>query len=84
MSRRTQQEIENRQESLAAQVENAKLSCAKTALANPFVYHEGVNLSNARAALVKAQHELNVAQAAWDRLIAPAKGWAPDPFKEKK
>ncbi len=70
-----------RDELLAAQRE-ASVSLARTALANPFIYPEANRLTSARRRLAQAQQELAAAQAAWDRLIAPAKGWAPDPLKE--
>lgn len=73
----------NSRESFMAQIESAKISVAKTALANPYVYPEGSRLGNARQAHSAAVQELAQAEAAWKALIAPAKGWAKDPFEEK-
>lgn len=60
----------------------AELSIAKTALANPFMFNEAVELSDARVAAEEAQKRLTKAENAWKDLIAPAFGWAQDPLKK--
>lgn len=69
-------------EGFMKQIAEAKVSVAKSALANPFVYHEASELHEARRELKRAQARVERAQAVWDKFIAPAKGWAPDPLKE--
>jgi hypothetical protein len=69
-------------DSLHKQIASAKVSVARHALASPFFFEQGCELVNAREALRHAKHRLLVAEAAWAQLIAPAKGWAPDPLKD--
>ena len=64
------------------QIESAKLSCAKMALACPGMYPQGSELMHARQAFELAKERLAKAELAWANLIAPAKGWAPDPLAE--
>lgn len=75
---------EDLRDSLMDQIRDAGISVAKSALANPFMYHQGVNLSSARDELIRAKAREAAAQKAWDALIAPACNWAPDPLKEVK
>lgn len=67
---------------LMRQIRAAQLTVARTALANPFMYHEAGELVDARRLLKEAQERLTRAEKAWAALIAPAAGWAPDPLKE--
>jgi len=62
---------------------SAAESLAKTALANPFMFPVGVELVDARRALVAAQLRADKAEKAWADWIAPARGWAPDPLAVK-
>lgn len=70
--------------SFMSQVEDAKLQCAKQALAMPFMFNEGCELDLARKALVAAVARATKAEAAWKRLIAPANEWAEDPLNPTK
>ena len=69
---------------LLEQIEAAKIGVARSALATPGIYHEAVELLGARKAFREAKERLARAEAAWAALIAPAKGWAPDPLAASK
>lgn len=62
---------------------SVKVQVAKAALALPQVVVEGDELERALSAYRGAAIRLRDAKAAWLALIAPADGWAPDPFKNK-
>lgn len=66
------------------QIAEAKVECAKFALAYPYATPEGLELSCARSNFHEAKVRLEQAQARWEKRIAPAKGWAPDPLKEQQ
>ncbi len=66
------------------QQREAALSLAKTALANPYLFPEGGELTDARRNLAEAQERLKLAEKRWLALIEPATGWAPDPLRCKK
>lgn len=65
---------------LFRRIAEAKLACAKQALASPFMFPEGTRLASAIENAAKAKAELREARRAWRARIAPAKGWAKDPF----
>jgi hypothetical protein len=57
---------------------------ARLALAQPYMFSEGRRLDDARRTYERAKAELVAAEAAWQKRIAPAKGWAPDPLAQRK
>lgn len=65
-------------------IAEAKIECAKFALAFPGSTPEGAELIDARRGLEAAKKRLEMAQARWDRLIGPAEGWVPNPLKEQQ
>lgn len=64
-------------------IEEARIECAKYALAFPGSTPEGAELIDARRNLEAAKKRLAAAQAQWNARIAPAKNWIPDPLKEQ-
>ena len=68
---------------LMDEIDEARVDCAKYALAYPALTAEGRHLMAARGQLRRAKLDLAAAEKAWAERIAPAKGWAPDPLKDE-
>jgi hypothetical protein len=69
---------------LLERAREASVGVAKSALACPGMYQQGCALHGARQRFADAKRELEIAEKAWSDLIAPAAGWAPDPFAQER
>jgi hypothetical protein len=72
MQRRAMSSKKPKPMGLAAQIKDAKLSVARSALANPGVFLEYGRYRAAKAAVTAAERELRAAETAWLDLIRPA------------
>lgn len=60
------------QNAIVSQIESARMSIARNAIASPYLHREYHAWTSAKSELLRAQETLKVAEARWIKTIEPA------------